>query len=133
MQVLSFGAMERLTIKPCTVTGSTANRSMEVKCRYVRNCFLPAGLKSAVKTSTVISARGQKVSTSFIFSFCVSFDKLRNVVLHQRCQESNPLTLGPLTSTVKPWVIQSILTFDSMDRTLSCNHSLVYCGGLLTL
>ena len=28
---------------------------------------------------------------------------------------------------VKPWVIQSFLTFDSMDRTLNCDHSLESC------
>ena len=27
-------------------------------------------------------------------------------------------TINPLTPTVKTWVIQSFLTFDSMDRTL---------------
>ena len=31
---------------------------------------------------------------------------------------------NPLTSSVKPWVIQSFLTFDSMDKTLKCDHSL---------
>ena len=34
---------------------------------------------------------------------------------------------NPLTSRVKPWVIQSFLTFDSMDRTLKCDHSLESC------
>ena len=29
------------------------------------------------------------------------------------------LFVNPLTPRVKPWVIQSFLTFDSMDRTLS--------------
>ena len=29
-----------------------------------------------------------------------------------------------LTPRVKPWVIQSFLTFDSMYRTLKCDHSL---------
>ena len=29
------------------------------------------------------------------------------------------LYLDPLTPRVKPWVIQSFLTFDSMNRTLS--------------
>ena len=30
----------------------------------------------------------------------------------------------PLATAVKPWVIQSFLTFDPMDRTLKCDHSL---------
>ena len=34
---------------------------------------------------------------------------------------------NPLTPRVKPWVIQSFLTFDSMDRTLKCDHSLESC------
>ena len=33
------------------------------------------------------------------------------------------LFVNPLTPRVKPWVIQSFLTFDSMDRTLKCDHS----------
>ena len=35
------------------------------------------------------------------------------------------LFVNPLTPRVKPWVIQSFLTFDSMDRTLKCDHSLL--------
>ena len=34
---------------------------------------------------------------------------------------------NPLTARVKPWLIQSFLTFDSMDRTLKCDHSLESC------
>ena len=30
--------------------------------------------------------------------------------------------VNPLTPRVKPWVIQSFLTFDSMDRLLKCDH-----------
>ena len=39
----------------------------------------------------------------------------------------NVLEMNPLTPRVKPWVIQSSLTFDSMDRTLKCQHSLESC------
>ena len=35
------------------------------------------------------------------------------------------LFVNPLTPRVKPCVIQSVLTFDSMDRT--CDHSLESC------
>ena len=35
--------------------------------------------------------------------------------------------MNPLTNRVKPWVIQSFLTFDSMARTLKCDHSLKNC------
>ena len=38
------------------------------------------------------------------------------------------LFVNPLTPRVKPWVMQSFLTFDSMDRTLKCDHSLESCG-----
>ena len=31
---------------------------------------------------------------------------------------------NPLTPTVKPWVIQSFLTFDFVDRTVKCDYSL---------
>ena len=31
------------------------------------------------------------------------------------------------TPGVEPWVIQSFPTFDSMDRTLKCDHSLESC------
>ena len=34
------------------------------------------------------------------------------------------LFVNPSTPRVKPWVIQSFLTFDSMNRTLKCDHSL---------
>ena len=39
--------------------------------------------------------------------------------------------LNPLTPGVKSWVIQSFLTFDSMDRTLKCDHSLESCRAAL--
>ena len=35
--------------------------------------------------------------------------------------------LNRLTPRVKPWRIHSFLTFDSMDRTLKCDHSLESC------
>ena len=35
---------------------------------------------------------------------------------------SNPYPV--LTPRVKPWAMQSFLTFDSIDRTLKCDHSL---------
>ena len=34
---------------------------------------------------------------------------------------------NPLTTRVKPWVIQSVRTFDAMDGTLKCDHSLESC------
>ena len=34
------------------------------------------------------------------------------------------LFVNPFTLRVKPWVIQRFLTFDSMDRTLKCDHLL---------
>ena len=37
------------------------------------------------------------------------------------------LFVNPLTPRVKPWVIQSFLTFDSKDRTLKCAHSFESC------
>ena len=46
------------------------------------------------------------------------------------------LFVNPLTPRVKPWVIQSFLTFDSMDRIIKCDHSLenclavLYCGAV---
>ena len=46
-----------------------------------------------------------------------------------RCQSCEPCQthFNPLTPRVKPWVIQSFLTFDSMDSTLNCEHSLESC------
>ena len=35
--------------------------------------------------------------------------------------------LNPLTPRVKPWVIQSLLIFDSIDITVKCDHSLESC------
>ena len=37
------------------------------------------------------------------------------------------LFVNPLTPRVKPWVIQSFVTFDSIYRTLRCDHSLESC------
>ena len=37
------------------------------------------------------------------------------------------LFVNPLTPRVKPPVVQSFLTFDSMDRTLKCDHSKERC------
>ena len=39
--------------------------------------------------------------------------------------------LYPLTPRVKPWVIQSFLTFESMNRTLKWDHSLESCLAVL--
>ena len=41
------------------------------------------------------------------------------------------LFVNPLTPRVNPWVIQSFLSFDSMDRTLNCDHSLESCRAVL--
>ena len=41
------------------------------------------------------------------------------------------LLVKSLTPRMKPWVIQSFLTFDSMDRTLKCDHSLESCRAVL--
>ena len=41
------------------------------------------------------------------------------------------LFVNPLTPRVKPWVIKSFLIFDSMDRTLKCDHSLESCHAVL--
>ena len=38
---------------------------------------------------------------------------------------------NPSTPRGKPWVIQSFLTFDPMDRTVKCDHSLESCGAVL--
>ena len=40
-------------------------------------------------------------------------------------------SIDPLTPRVKRWVMQSFLTFDSMDRTLKCDHSLETCWAVL--
>ena len=37
------------------------------------------------------------------------------------------LFVNSLTSKVKPWVIKSFVTFDSMDRILQCDNSLENC------
>ena len=39
--------------------------------------------------------------------------------------------INPLIPRVKPWVIQSVLTFDFVDRTLKCDHSLESCCAVL--
>ena len=49
------------------------------------------------------------------------------VTIHWKAVEqylSELLYVNPLTTRLKPWVIQSFPNFDSMDRTLKCDHSL---------
>ena len=41
------------------------------------------------------------------------------------------LFVNPLTPRVKPWVIESFPTFDSMDRTPKCEHLLERCWAVL--
>ena len=41
------------------------------------------------------------------------------------------LFVNPLTPTAKPWVTQSFLSFDSMDRTSKCDRSLESCCAVL--
>ena len=53
-------------------------------------------------------------------------DAARIIIPTSRVFENfNPM--HALTPRVKPTVIQSFLTFDSMDRTLECDHSLESC------
>ena len=47
------------------------------------------------------------------------------------CRAQSQPYINPLTPKVKPWVIQSFLTFDSMYRTLKCDHSLESCWAVL--
>ena len=62
----------------------------------------------------------------------------QSVTIHWKAVENHfvVLFINPLTPRVKPWVIQSFLTIDSMDRTLKCDHSLescwpvLYCGAV---
>ena len=52
-----------------------------------------------------------------------------NVTVHWKAVEQyfTVVTVNPLNPRVKPWVIQSFLTFNSMERTLNCDHSLERC------
>ena len=45
-------------------------------------------------------------------------------IFHASCKN---MILNPLTPRLKHWVIQSFPTFDSMDKTLNCDHSLENC------
>ena len=50
------------------------------------------------------------------------------VVLTNHQVGENIIThLNPLTPRVKPWITQSFLTYDFMDTTLKCDHSLESC------
>ena len=53
----------------------------------------------------------------------------RSVTIHWKAVEQYITVelFNPLTHRVKPWVIQSLVTFDSMNRTLKCNHLLESC------
>ena len=62
--------------------------------------------------------------------FCTSGSETKIVhVCHLKWSIVQPVVLfvNPLTPRVKPWVIQSSVTFNSMDRILKCDHSLESC------
>ena len=48
---------------------------------------------------------------------------LRPETKSENCQLTEMVS-NPLIPRVKPWMIQSFLTFDSMDGLLKCDHSL---------
>ena len=52
------------------------------------------------------------------FSFKLNLAEIRQL---------NMRLFNTLSPKVKLWVMQSFLTFDSMDRTLKCDHSLDSC------
>ena len=61
------------------------------------------------------------------FSNFDSMDIPLSVTIHWKVVDKNftvVLFVNPLTPREKPWIIQSFVTFDSMYRTLKCDHSL---------
>ena len=66
---------------------------------------------------------------------CLTFGSLDrtlkvNVTIHWKAVEQYftvVLFVNLLTPRVKPWMIQSFLTFDSMDRIPKCDHLLESC------
>ena len=44
---------------------------------------------------------------------------------NNKTQHTSKFCFNPMTPRVKPQVIQSFLTFDSMDRTLKCDRKAV--------
>ena len=73
-----------------------------------------------VKMGLTIPQPAQKVKT------CLLFVKLKISVQNKHCFYMR-IVYRSLTPRVKPWLIQSVLTFDSMNRTLKCDHSLESC------
>ena len=76
-----------------------------------------------------------KLSANNGCKFCTSVTPVRRSA-HKKELCGRPLAsindrLTLCTQGVKPWVIQSFLTFDSMDRTLKCDHSMESCWALL--
>ena len=47
--------------------------------------------------------------------------------LNRSLTRVNKSNINPFTPRVEPWVTETFLTFDSMDRTLKCDHSLESC------
>ena len=52
---------------------------------------------------------------------------LKNFHVEKEMQWTSVNEINPLTARVKPWVIQSFLTFASIDRTLKCDYLLKSC------
>ena len=84
-----------------------------------------------LKCSIVMSSKAHSVLDHEVPVFTCDKGALTSTewdITTQQVLESCPgIYNNPLTSRVKPWVIQSFLTFDSMDRTLKCDHSLKSC------
>ena len=92
--------------------------------------------KSLIEDHSVTSSVGEVTSsdttTALVEQTAASHDKVGGVTLQGTCHSSlRPihwkaveqyftvvLFVNPLTPRVKPWMIQSFLTFDSMDRTV---------------
>ena len=69
-----------------------------------------------------------------VFQLLILCTEPWSVTIHLKAVEQYftvELFVNPLTSRVKPWVKQNFLTFDSVDRTLKCDHSLESCWAVL--
>ena len=93
------------------------------------NPFTRGSAKSSIdKLSKVTNLGKLKNKQHVTVKYCsTAFQCMVTLYSIHRIKSESRATLTLFTPRVKPWVIQSCLTFDSMGRTLKCDHSLESC------
>ena len=113
-----FQVQSKIRFAVLQVSGQWAQRQLPKPRDLIVN---PRWCNLLLGTLLKCTSRNKFVNLGYIYFYFLG--KKKHIV-DVRVIVSFHMTLFHL---VKPWVIQSLLTFDSMDRTLKCDHSLESC------